>query len=174
MSDKLRWYVVHTYSGYENKVKANLEKTIENRNLRELIPDIIVPEEEEAEEKNGETKITKKKVFPGYVIVHMMMNDETWYIVRNTRGVTGFVGPDPKIPVPLTDEEVEAMGINLNTIAIDLEVGETVSITNGAFEGMSAVIEEINHDKGKVKALVNMFSREIPAELEFKQIEKID
>ena len=131
MSDRARWYVVHTYSGYENKVKANLEKTIENRNLESLILDIQVPMEESAEEKDGKIKVTLKKKFPGYVIVNMVMTDESWYVVRNTRGVTGFVGPGSK-PVPLTDEEVESMGVMKTAMDIDLEVGETINIISGA------------------------------------------
>ncbi len=134
MSDRARWYVVHTYSGYENKVKANLEKTIENRNLESLILDIQVPMEESAEEKDGKIKVTLKKKFPGYVIVNMVMTDESWYVVRNTRGVTGFVGPGSK-PVPLTDEEVESMGVMKTAMDIDLEVGETINIISGALSG---------------------------------------
>ncbi|MCS4585731.1 transcription termination/antitermination protein NusG [Clostridium perfringens] len=173
MSDRARWYVVHTYSGYENKVKANLEKTIENRNLESLILDIQVPMEESAEEKDGKIKVTLKKKFPGYVIVNMVMTDESWYVVRNTRGVTGFVGPGSK-PVPLTDEEVESMGVMKTAMDIDLEVGETINIISGALSGFSAIIQEINVEKGKIKALVDMFGRETLAELDFNQVEKLD
>ena len=173
MSDRARWYVVHTYSGYENKVKANLEKTIENRNLESLILDIQVPMEESAEEKDGKIKVTLKKKFPGYVIVNMVMTDESWYVVRNTRGVTGFVGPGSK-PVPLTDEEVESMGVMKTAMDIDLEVGETINIISGALSGVAAIIQEINVEKGKIKALVDMFGRETLAELDFNQVEKLD
>ena len=173
MSDRARWYVVHTYSGYENKVKANLEKTIENRNLESLILDIQVPMEESAEEKDGKIKVTLKKKFPGYVIVNMVMTDESWYVVRNTRGVTGFVGPGSK-PVPLTDEEVESMGVMKTAMDIDLEVGETTNIISGALSGFAAIIQEINVEKGKIKALVDMFGRETLAELDFNQVEKLD
>ncbi|MDV5106985.1 transcription termination/antitermination protein NusG [Clostridium perfringens] len=173
MSDRARWYVVHTYSGYENKVKANLEKTIENRNLESLILDIQVPMEESAEEKDGKIKVTLKKKFPGYVIVNMVMTDESWYVVRNTRGVTGFVGPGSK-PVPLTDEEVESMGVMKTAMDIDLEVGETINIISGALSGFVAIIQEINVEKGKIKALVDMFGRETLAELDFNQVEKLD
>ncbi|HAT4157807.1 transcription termination/antitermination protein NusG [Clostridium perfringens] len=173
MSDRARWYVVHTYSGYENKVKANLEKTIENRNLESLILDIQVPMEESAEEKDGKIKVTLKKKFPGYVIVNMVMTDESWYVVRNTRGVTGFVGPGSK-PVPLTDEEVESMGVMKTAMDIDLEVGETINIISGALSGFTAIIQEINVEKGKIKALVDMFGRETLAELDFNQVEKLD
>jgi transcriptional antiterminator NusG len=173
MSERARWYVVHTYSGYENKVKANLEKTIENRNLHDLIHDVQVPMEEVVEEKDGKKKITQKKIFPGYVLVKMAMTDDSWYVVRNTRGVTGFVGPGSK-PVALTDEEVDSMGITEKPVEIDLEVGETIKVASGPFENFVAVIQEINTEKRKVKALVSMFGRETPVELEFDKIAKID
>lgn len=173
MSEKARWYVVHTYSGYENKVKANLEKTIENRNLHSLIHSVDVPLEEQIEEKDGKQKVTFKKKFPGYVLVKMIMTDDSWYVVRNTRGVTGFVGPASK-PVPLTDEEVESMGIQDAPIEVDVEVGETVQVIAGPLKDFSAVIQEINLEKRKIKALVSMFGRETLAELEFNQVEKID
>jgi transcriptional antiterminator NusG len=173
MSERARWYVVHTYSGYENKVKANLEKTIENRNLHDLIHDVQVPMEEVVEEKDGKKKITQKKIFPGYVLVKMVMTDDSWYVVRNTRGVTGFVGPGSK-PVPLTDEEVDSMGIAEKPVDIDLEVSETIKVVSGPLENFIAVIQEIHAEKRKVKALVNMFGRETPIELDFNQIEKLD
>lgn len=172
MSERVRWYVVHTYSGYENKVKANIEKTIENRNLQNLIFDIQVPMQEEIEEKDGKKKITLKKVFPGYVLIKMLMTDESWYVVRNTRGCTGFVGPGSK-PVPLTDEEVEAMGIKERTVKIDVSVGENVKVISGPLLDQVALIQEINVEKHKVKGLVNMFGRETPVELDFNQIEKL-
>lgn len=172
MSERARWYVVHTYSGYENKVKANLEKTIENRNLQSLILDIQVPMEECVEEKDGKTKVSLKKKFPGYVIVKMFMTDDSWYVVRNTRGVTGFVGPGSK-PVPLTDEEVDSMGVVETPIDVDLEVGESIKIISGAISGFVATIQEIHPEKHKVKALVDMFGRETLAELDFNQIEKL-
>lgn len=173
MSEKTRWYVVHTYSGYENKVKANLDKTIENRNLHDLIHDVQVPVEEVVEEKDGKKKVTQKKIFPGYVLVKMVMNDDSWYVVRNTRGVTGFVGPGSK-PVPLTDEEVQSMGIVEKPVDIDLEIGETVRIVSGPLESFMAIIQEIHPDKRKAKGLVDMFGRETPVELDFNQIEKLD
>jgi transcription termination/antitermination protein NusG len=173
MAERARWYVVHTYSGYENKVKVNLEKTVENRNFHELIHDIQVPMEEQVEIKDGKKKTTLKKIFPGYVLVKMIMNDDSWYIVRNTRGVTGFVGPGSK-PVPLTDEEVETMGVSEKPVEIDLEVGETVRVVSGPLENFMALIQEINTDKHKLKALVNMFGRETPVELEFHQVQKLD
>jgi transcriptional antiterminator NusG len=173
MAEKARWYVVHTYSGYENKVKANLEKTVENRNLNELIQDVQVPMEEQIEIKDGKKKITMKKVFPGYVLIKMVMSDDSWYIVRNTRGVTGFVGPGSK-PVPLTDGEVDSMGIAEKIVQLNVEVGESVKVNSGPLENFPAVIQEINLDKHKVKALVNMFGRDTPVELDFNQIEKLD
>ena len=173
MADKAKWYVVHTYSGYENKVKANLEKAIENRNLEEYVHDIQVPMEEVVEIKDGKKKITFKKVFPGYVMVKMLMTDESWYIVRNTRGVTGFVGPGSK-PVALTEDEVRTMGISEKTIVVDYEIGENIQVISGPLEGFVALIQEIHLEKHKVKALINMFGRETPVELEFTQIQKLD
>ncbi|WP_010239754.1 transcription termination/antitermination protein NusG [Clostridium arbusti] len=173
MGEKARWYVVHTYSGYENKVKANIEKTIENRNIHDLIYDIQVPMEEEIEEKDGKKKVTLKKVFPGYVLIKMIMTDDSWYVVRNTRGVTGFVGPGSK-PVALTDEEVDSMGIVEKPIKVDVEVGESVKVINGPLENQIALIQEITEDKQRIKGLVNMFGRETPVELDFNQIQKLD
>ena len=173
MAERAKWYVVHTYSGYENKVKVNLEKTIENRNLHELVHDIQVPMEEVVEIKDGKKKVSLKKIFPGYVLIKMFMTDESWYVVRNTRGVTGFVGPGSK-PVELTDEEVESMGIAEKPVLVDLEVGENVRVVSGPLENFVALITEIHTDKHKLKALVNMFGRETPVELEFGQVEKLD
>ena len=151
MSEKARWYVVHTYSGYENKVKASIEKTVENRNLQDLLLDIQVPMEEVVEEKDGKQKVTLKKKFPGYVLVKMLMSDESWYVVRNTRGVTGFVGPGSK-PVPLTDEEVESMGVIEIPEEVDLEVGESVKVISGPLREFVALVQEINLEKHKIKA----------------------
>lgn len=173
MAERARWYVVHTYSGYENKVKTNLEKTVENRNLHNWILDVQVPMEEQVEVKDGKKKITQKKIFPGYVLVKMMMSDDSWYIVRNTRGVTGFVGPGSK-PVPLTDEEVDSMGIVEKQVTLEIEIGESVKVVSGPLENFPAVVQEINVEKRKVKVLVNMFGRETPVELDFNQIEKLD
>ena len=172
MSERARWYGVHTYSGYENKVKANLEKAIENRNLESLIHDIQVPMEEVVEEKDGKRKVSLKKKFPGYVLVKMIMGDEAWYVVRNTRGVTGFVGPGSK-PVPLSDDEVQSMGVVETTIDIDLEIGENIRIISGPLRDSIATIQEIILEKHKVKALVEMFGRETLAELDFNQVEKL-
>lgn len=174
MSEIARWYVVHTYSGYENKVKADIEKTIMNRSLQHLITDLQVPVEDVVEEKDGKKKIIQRKVFPGYVFIKMVMNDDSWYVVRNTRGVTGFVGPGSK-PVPLTDDEIISMGIKEEVVMdIDLEVGETIRITAGPFEGFMAIVQEIVFDKQKVKALVDMFGRETKIEIDFNQLTRLD
>jgi len=167
-----KWYVVHTYSGYENKVKANLEKIVENRSMQEYILDIVVPMEEQIEIKDGKKKATLKKVFPGYVLVKMLMSDESWYIVRNTRGVTGFVGPGSK-PVPLSDEEVRVMGVEEFMPVLDYEVGDNVRVATGPLENFIGIVEEINFEKKKVRVSVSMFGRETPVELELFQIQKI-
>ena len=172
MSERAKWYVVHTYSGYENKVKATIEKTVENRNLQNLLVDIQVPIEEVIEEKDGKQKVTLKKKFPGYVFIKMFMSDEYWDVVRNTRGVTGFVGPGSK-PVPLTEEEIESMGIIEMPQEIDLEVGESVKIISGPLKDFVAVIQEIVLEKRKIKGSVDMFGRETLAELDFNQVEKL-
>ena len=167
-----RWYVVHTYSGYENKVKTDLEKTIVNRELEDYFFDIIVPMEEQIEIKDGKKKTNLKKVFPGYVLIKMIVTEETWYIVRNTRGVTGFVGSGTD-PIPLTDEEIRSMGFEDVNINIDYDVNDQVQIMNGAFENFIGTVQEINKEKNKVKVLVSMFGRETPVELEFSQVQKI-
>ena len=168
-----RWYVVHTYSGYENKIKTDLEKTIKNRELEDYFFDIIVPMEEQIEIKDGKKKTNLKKVFPGYVLIKMIVTEETWYIVRNTRGVTGFVGSGTD-PIPLTDEEIRSMGFeDLNNINVDYEINDQVQIMNGAFENFIGTVKEINKEKHKVKVLVSMFGRETPVELEFSQVQKI-
>lgn len=166
-----RWYVAHTYSGYENKVKDTLEKAVENRNMQDVIQEVVVPMEEQIEIKDGKRKTTLKKVFPGYVLVKMILTEESWYVVRNVRGVTGFVGPDGK-PVPLTDEEIRSMGFEDIPVAIDYEVGDNVKIVSGPLESFVGVVEEINMEKSKVRVLVSMFGRETPVELEFSQIQK--
>ena len=167
-----KWYVIHTYSGYENKVKADLEQKVKNQEMEEYFFDIVVPMEEQIEIKDGKKKTNLKKVFPGYVLVKMIVTEETWYIVRNTRGVTGFVGPGSK-PVPLTDEEVESMGVVEMPIDIDLEVGESVRVISGPLREFVAIIQEISVEKHKIKALIDMFGRETLAELDFNQVEKL-
>lgn len=172
MSEEAKWYVVHTYSGYENKVKANIEKVVENRSMQEYILDVVVPMEEQIEIKDGKKKATLKKVFPGYVLVKMIMSDESWYVVRNTRGVTGFVGPGSK-PVPLTDDEVKTMGVEEFAPVVDYEVGDNVRVISGPLENFIGIVEEINMEKKKVRVSVSMFGRETPVELELVQIQKI-
>ena len=172
MADEARWYVAHTYSGYENKVKANIEKSVENRGISDLIQAVEVPMEDVIEEKNGEQKIVKRKIFPGYVVVKMVMNDESWYVVRNTRGVTGFVGPGSK-PVPLSDEEVKNMGVEkVRYSGIDLEAGDSVNIKSGPMEGFSGKVESVDNESRKVTVRVLMFGREKTVSVEFGQIEK--
>lgn len=173
MSESSKWYVVHTYSGYENKVKANLEKTVENRSLHDLITDVQVPLEESVEVKNGKKKIVQRKTYPGYVLVKMIMNDDSWYVVRNTRGVTGFVGPGSK-PVPLTDAEVRSMGIVQAEPTLEVSVGENVKVVSGPFENFVALVQGINNEKRKVKAYVNMFGRDTLVEFDFEQIERFE
>ena len=168
-----RWYVVHTYSGYENKVKTDLEKTVKNRDLEEYFFEIIVPMEEQIEIKEGKRKANLKKVFPGYVLIKMIVTEETWYIVRNTRGVTGFVGSGTD-PIPLTDEEIRNMGFEEVPVNVDYEVNDSVQILNGAFKDFIGTVKEINKEKHKVKVLVSMFGRETPVELEFSQVQKAD
>lgn len=172
MDERGRWYVVHTYSGYENKVKANIEKIVENRGMQNVIFEVKVPIEEQVEIKNGKKKVTQKKVFPGYVLVKMIMTDESWYVVRNTRGVTGFVGPGSK-PVPLTDAEVKSLGVEKTPIKLDAKVKDHVKVISGPFENFVGIIQEINNEKQKVKVLISMFGRETPVELEFVQVEKL-
>ena len=167
-----KWYVVHTYSGYENKVKTDLEKTIKNRELEDYFFDIIVPMEEQIEIKEGKRKTNLRKVFPSYVLVKMIVTEKTWYIVRNTRGVTGFVGSGTD-PIPLTDDEIRNMGFEDVPINVDYEVNEQVQVMNGPFEGFVGTVQEINTEKHKVKVLVSMFGRETPVELEFSLVQKV-
>lgn len=165
------WYVVHTYSGHENKVKANIEKLVENRGMQDVIFNVEVPTEEYSENKNGKTKLKERKMFPGYVLVNMMMTDESWYLVRNTRGVTGFVGPGSK-PIPLSEEEVNALGVQEKLPQIDLNIDEVVRIKSGLFEDFTGTVQQIDHEKRKLKVFVSMFSRETLVELDFEQVEK--
>ena len=166
------WYVAHTYSGYENKVKTDLEKTIKNRELEDYFFDIVVPMEEQIEIKDGKRKANLKKVFPGYVLVKMIVTEESWYIVRNTRGVTGFVGSGTD-PIPLTNEEIRNMGFETTIINVDYEVNDSVKVVNGPLSGFIGTVQEINKEKNKVKVMVSMFGRETPVELEFSQVEKV-
>jgi len=168
------WYVVHTYSGYENKVKANIEKTIENRNLQDQILEVSVPLEDVIEVKNGVQKVSQKKMFPGYVLINMLMNDDTWYVVRNTRGVTGFVGPGSK-PVPLTKQEMDNLGIGMtkaNVIAA-FEEGDTVTVVDGVWTGTVGAVKKVDANKQSVTINVDMFGRETPVELSFAEVKKM-
>ena len=168
-----RWYVIHTYSGYENKVKTDLEKTIKNRELEDYFFNIIVPMEEQIEIKDGKRKTNLKKVFPGYVLIKMIVTEETWYIVRNTRGVTGFVGSGTD-PIPLTDEEIRAMGFDESAINVDYEVNDTVKILQGAFKDYIGTVQSIDKEKHRAKVLISMFGRETPVDVDFSQIERVD
>ena len=168
-----KWYVVHTYSGYENKVKANIDKTIENRHLEDQILEVRVPMQEVVELKNGVQKASQKKMFPGYVLIHMIMNDDTWYVVRNTRGVTGFVGPGSK-PVPLTDAEMAPLGIQKEDIVVDFEEGDTVTVTGGAWEGYSRCDSDYQYaQKQSLTINVELFGRETPVEISFAEVKKM-
>ncbi|MBU1019620.1 MAG: transcription termination/antitermination protein NusG [Firmicutes bacterium] len=166
-----KWYVVHTYSGHENKVKANIEKIVENRGMEDVILQVVVPTETVVEIKNGKRKDKSKKIFPGYALVKMIMTDESWYVVRNTRGVTGFVGPGSK-PIPLTDEEVENMGLEKRSIQVDYVVGDMISVISGPFENFVGTVEEIHMERQSIKAMISMFGRETPVELEFDQVKR--
>ena len=168
-----KWYVVHTYSGYENKVKANIEKTIENRHLEDQILEVRVPLQEVVEMRNGAAKQVQKKMFPGYVLLNMVMNDDTWYVVRNTRGVTGFVGPGSK-PVPLTEEEMLPLGIKNDDIQVDFAEGDMVVVTAGAWKDTAGVITGINMQKQTVTINVELFGRETPVEISFTEIKKAE
>lgn len=174
MAEEAKWYIVHTYSGYENKVKANIEKSVENRGIEHLILNVEVPLEDVVEEKNGEQKVVKRKIFPGYVIIKMIMNDESWYVVRNTRGVTGFVGPGSK-PVPLPDSEVEKLGFTqIRMDDMDISKGDHVSIKQGPLEGFSGIVESIDKATRKLTVNISMFGRETPVEVEYNQVTKLD
>ncbi|WP_066355140.1 transcription termination/antitermination protein NusG [Fervidicola ferrireducens] len=170
------WYVIHTYSGYENKVKANLEKRVESMGMQDKIFRVLVPVEEEVEIKNGKKKVTQRKIFPGYVLVEMIVTDDSWHVVRNTPGVTGFVGTGNK-PIPLQESEVKAilkkMGIEEPKPKIELDINQNVKVISGPFENFVGKVVEINHEKQKVKVLISMFGRETPIELDYNQIEKL-
>ena len=165
-----RWYVAHTYSGYENKVKMDIEKTIENRGLQDQILEVSVPMLEVAELKNGVEKLADKKMFPGYVLIHMIMNDDTWYVVRNTRGVTGFVGPGSK-PVPLSDEEVESLGFGKTEVNAPFSIGDSVIVKSGVWEDTTGIVRQIDHQNRMVTINIDMFGRETPVEISFNDVE---
>ena len=173
VNENAHWYVVHTYSGYENKVKANLEKTIENRHLQNQILEVRVPLQDVVEVKNGARKNVQRKMFPGYVLVNMDMNDETWYVVRNTRGVTGFVGPGSK-PVPLTDAEIKPLGIKTDTISVDFGVGDEIAVIAGVWKDTAGVVQRMDFGKQTATINVDLFGRETPVEISFAEVRKID
>ena len=167
------WYVVHTYSGYENKVKANIDKTIENRHLEDQILEVRVPMQNVMEVKNGTKKQVAKKMFPGYVLIHMIMNDDTWYVVGNTRGVTGFVGPGSK-PVPLSDAEMRPLGIKTENVVVDFAEGDTITVIGGVWKDTVGVIQSMNPGKQSVTINVELFGRETPVEISFTDVKKMD
>jgi transcriptional antiterminator NusG len=170
--DRAKWYVVHTYSGHENKVKVNIEKIVENRGMQDLVLKIVVPTEDRMEIKNGQRRVKTRKMFPGYVLVKMIVTNESWYLVRNTQGVTGFVGHGSE-PIPLTRDEVRRMGIEKIYIDLDIDVGDTVKVINGPFESFMGAVEEVNMERQTLKARISMFGRDTPVELEFGQVDKI-
>ena len=172
MADIAKWYVAHTYSGYENTVAASIEKAVENRNMRDLIHEVSIPMETVTEITDNGPKTVERKVFPGYVLVKMVMTDETWHLVRNVRGVTGFVGSGNKA-IPLTEEEIASLGVEKREVVVGYEVGDNVKITDGALESFLGTVEEIDLDRGKVRVVVSMFGRETPVELELDQIEPV-
>ena len=173
MSEDAKWYVVHTYSGYENKVASNLEKTVENRQLHDLIQEIRVPTETVTEIKDNKRRDVERKIFPGYVLVKMILTDESWYVVRNIRGCTGVVGPSSK-PIPLTEEEVARLGVEQKEIEVSYRVGDSVHIIDGPLEGFVGIVEEVDVDKNRVRVTVSMFGRETPVELELDQAEVME
>ena len=166
------WYVVHTYSGYENKVKANIEKTIENRHLEEEILEVRVPMQDVMEMKNGARRTVQKKMFPGYVLINMVMNDDTWYVVRNTRGVTGFVGPGSK-PVPLTEAEMKPLGIKMENMTVDFTEGDTIAVVAGVWKDTIGVVQRIDYGKQAATINVELFGRETPVEISFAEVRKM-
>ena len=173
MPEEAKWYVVHTYSGYENKVASNLEKTVENRQMHDLIQQVLVPTETVTEMKDNKQHDVERKIFPGYVLVKMILTDDSWYVVRNIRGCTGFVGPSSK-PIPLTDEEVARLGVEKKKIEVSYGVGDSVKIMDGPLEGFVGIVEEVDKEKNRVHVTVSMFGRETPVELELNQAERIE
>ena len=173
MADNAKWYVAHTYSGYENTVAASIEKAVENRGLRDLIFEVSIPLETVTEITDNGPKTVERKVFPGYVLVKMVLTDETWHLVRNVRGVTGFVGSGNKA-IPLSDEEIAALGVEKREVVVNYQVGDNVKIINGALESFLGTVEEIDLDRSKVRVVVSMFGRETPVELELDEIEPVE
>ena len=172
-SKNLEWYVVHTYSGHENKVKANIEKLVENRGMQNQITQVIVPTEDRVEMTDTGRKVKTRKIFPGYVIVKMIATNEAWYLVRNVQGVTGFIGEGSE-PIPLTDEEIRRLGIEKVVMVLNIDVGDHVRIISGPFKGFTGLVEEVHKDKQTLRTKVDMFGRATPVELEFDQVDKIE
>ena len=172
MADELKWYVAHTYSGYENTVAVSIEQAVENRNMHDLIAEVTIPLETVTEIGENGPKTVERKVFPGYVLVKMIMTDETWHLVRNIRGVTGFVGAANKA-IPLTEEEIAALGVEKREVVVGYAVGDSVKITDGALASFIGTVEELDTERGKVRVVVSMFGRETPVELELDQVETI-
>lgn len=173
MADAMRWYVVHTYSGYENKVASDIEKAVENRKLHDLFAEVKVPTQTVTEIKDNKKREVERKIFPGYVLVKMIMTDDSWYVVRNIRGVTGFVGPGSK-PVPLTEEEVERLGVEVRNIEVNFAAGDSVKVADGYLEGFIGVVDEIDLQNGVVRVTVSMMGKDVPVELELDQIEPLE
>ena len=173
MPDSMKWYVVHTYSGYENKVATNIEKAVENRKLHDLFGEVKVPTQTVTEIKDNKKREVERKIFPGYVLVKMIMTDDSWYVVRNIRGVTGFVGPGSKL-VPLTEEEVQRLGVETKNIEVNFAVGDSVKVNDGYLEGFIGVVDEIDLQNSVVRVTVSMMGKDVPVELELDQIEPLD
>ena len=173
MSEEAKWYVVHTYSGYENKVASSIENAVENRKLHDLIQEVKVPTETVVEVKDNKKREVERKIFPSYVLVKMVVTDESWYVVRNIRGVTGFVGPGSK-PIPLTDEEVARFKVEVKEVVLDFQVGDSVRVSDGYLEGFIGVVNSIDTAKGTVKVTVSMMGKDVPVELELEQVESLD
>ncbi len=173
MSDVAKWYVIHTYSGYENKVAQNIEKVVENRKLQDLIQEVRVPTEKVTEITDNKTKEVERKIFPSYVLIKMVYTDDSWYVVRNTRGVTGFVGPASE-PTPLTEKEVEALGVDLSRVEVNFAVGDRIKVSGTAMDGFVGIVQNINIDDGTVDLLISMFGRDTPATLALNQVIKLD
>ena len=172
MADNAKWYVIHTYSGYENKVKANIDKAIENRHLEDSILEVRVPMQDVVEVKNGAKKTVQKKMFPGYVLINMIMNDDTWYVVRNTRGVTGFVGPGSK-PVPLTEAEMKPLGIKSDNVTIDFGEGDSIAVVAGVWKDTVGIVQKLDYGKQTATINVELFGRETPVEISFAEVRKL-
>lgn len=172
MAESAKWYVIHTYSGYENKVSQNIEKVVENRGFQELIQEVRVPTEKVMEVKDDKTREVERKIFPGYVLVKMILTDDSWYVVRNIRGVTGFVGTSTK-PVPLSEKEVKNLGVEIVQVEVDYKVGDSITVVAGPLAGFGGIVTDIDTDANCVKVTVSMFGRETPVELELNQVKRV-